>query len=188
MTRDRFIAWVPNLITLARLLSVPVAVYVILLGYFAAAFWIFLIAGISDAVDGLVAKHYGVRSQVGSFLDPLADKTLLIGVYIALGSLGHISLWLVILIVFRDLLIIGGALLFQTLTHSLKMEPLFISKVNTVAQIALAGFVLARLGLEMSGGWVETLLVYAVATTTLASGAAYVVKWGLLAVNYEGDR
>ena len=188
MTRDRFIAWVPNLITLARLLSVPVAVYVILLGYFGAAFWIFLIAGISDAVDGLVAKHYGVRSQVGSFLDPLADKTLLIGVYIALGSLGHISLWLVILIVFRDLLIIGGAILFQTLTHSLKMEPLFISKVNTVAQIALAGFVLGRLGLDASGGWVETLLVYAVATTTLASGAAYVVKWGLMAVNYEGDR
>ena len=188
MTRDRFIAWVPNLITLARLLSVPVAVYVILLGYFAAAFWIFFVAGISDAVDGLVAKHYGVRSQVGSFLDPLADKTLLIGVYIALGSLGHISLWLVILIVFRDLLIIGGAILFQTLTHSLKMAPLFISKVNTVAQIALAGFVLGRLGLEVSGGWVETLLVYAVATTTLASGAAYVVKWGLMAVNYEGDR
>lgn len=188
MTRDRFIAWVPNLITLARLLSVPVAVYVILLGYYAAAFWIFLIAGISDAVDGLIAKHYGVSSQVGSFLDPLADKTLLIGVYITLGSLGHISLWLVILIVFRDLLIIGGALLFQTLTHSLKMEPLFISKVNTVAQITLAGFALGRLGLDVSGGWVETLLVYAVATTTLASGAAYVVKWGLMAVNYEGDR
>jgi len=185
---DRFIAWVPNLITLARLLSVPVAVYIILLDYYAAAFWIFFAAGVSDAVDGLIAKHFQVTSQVGSFLDPLADKTLLIGVYIALGSLGHISLWLVILIVFRDLLIIGGALLFQTLTHSLKMEPLFISKVNTVAQIALAGFVLARLGLGAPGGWLETLLSYAVATTTLASGAAYVVKWGLRAVTYEGDR
>ena len=187
MTRDRVIAWVPNLITLARLLSVPVAVYVILLGYYGVAFWIFLIAGISDAVDGLVAKHYKVSSLVGSFLDPLADKALLIGVYVALGSLGHIPLWLVILIVFRDLLIIGGALLFQTLTQSLKMEPLFISKVNTVAQITLAGFVLARLGLELSGGWPETLLVYAVAATTLASGAAYVVKWGLRAVRYEGE-
>jgi cardiolipin synthase len=183
----RFIAWVPNLITLARLLSVPVAVYVILLGYYGAAFWIFLAAGVSDAVDGLLAKHFRVTSQVGSFLDPLADKALLMGVYLSLGSLGEIALWLVILIVFRDLLIIGGAILFQTLTHSLKMEPLFISKVNTVAQIALAGFVLARLGLETSGGWLESLLVYSVATTTLLSGAAYVVKWGLRAVNYEGD-
>lgn len=188
MSRERFIAWVPNLISLARLLSVPVMVYVILQGYYAAAFWIFLAAGVSDAVDGLIAKHYGVTSQVGSFLDPLADKALLIGVFLTLGSLGEIALWLVIMIAFRDLLIIGGALLFQTLTHSLKMEPLFVSKVNTVAQIALAGFVLARLGLDASGGWLETLLVYSAAATTLASGAAYVVKWGLLAVNYEGDR
>ena len=188
MSRERFIAWVPNLISLARLLSVPVMVYVILQGYYAAAFWIFLAAGVSDAVDGLIAKHYGVTSQGGSCLDPLADKALLIGVFLTLGSLGEIALWLVIMIAFRDLLIIGGALLFQTLTHSLKMEPLFVSKVNTVAQIALAGFVLARLGLDASGGWLETLLVYSVAATTLASGAAYVVKWGLLAVNYEGDR
>lgn len=188
MSRERFIAWVPNLISLARLLSVPVMVYVILQGYYAAAFWIFLAAGVSDAVDGLIAKHYGVTSQVGSFLDPLADKALLIGVFLTLGSLGEIALWLVILIAFRDLLIIGGAILFQTLTHSLKMEPLFVSKVNTVAQITLAVFVLARLGLEASGGWLEVLLVYAVTATTLASGAAYVVKWGLLAVNYEGDR
>jgi cardiolipin synthase len=188
VSRERFIAWVPNLISLARLLSVPVMVYVILQGYYAAAFWIFLAAGVSDAVDGLIAKHYGVTSQVGSFLDPLADKALLIGVFLTLGSLGEIALWLVIMIAFRDLLIIGGAILFQTLTHSLKMEPLFVSKVNTVAQIALAGFVLARLGLDASGGWLETLLVYSVAATTLASGAAYVVKWGLLAVNYEGDR
>ncbi|MDX1424295.1 MAG: CDP-alcohol phosphatidyltransferase family protein [Kiloniellales bacterium] len=188
MTRERFIAWVPNLITLARLLSVPVAVYVILQDYYAAAFWIFLIAGLSDAVDGLLAKHYKVTSLVGSFLDPLADKALLMGVYVALGSLGHISLWLVILIVFRDLLIIGGALLFQTLTHSLKMEPLFISKVNTAAQIALAGFVLARLGIGADEGWLEPVLVCTVAATTLASGAAYVVKWGRRAVTYEGDR
>ena len=188
MTGERFIAWVPNLITLARLLSVPVVVYLILQGYYAAAFWVFLVAGLSDAVDGLLAKHYRVTSLVGSFLDPLADKALLMGVYVALGSLDHISLWLVILIVFRDLLIIGGALLFQTLTHSLKMEPLFVSKVNTVAQITLAVFVLGQLGLGATGGWLETVLAFFVAVTTLASGAAYVVKWGRRAVTYEDDR
>ena len=188
MSRGPLIAWVPNLITLARLLSVPVAVYVILLGHYVVGFWIFIVAGVSDAVDGLIAKHYGVSSQVGSFLDPLADKALLIGVYVALASLDHVALWLVILIVFRDLLIVGGALLFQTLTHSLKMEPLFISKVNTVAQISYAGFVLGCLALQVSGGWIEPLVAYTVAATTLTSGAAYVVKWGLRAVYFEDDR
>lgn len=188
MSGERFIAWVPNLITLARLLSVPVAVYLILQGFYAAAFWLFLAAGVSDAVDGLIAKHFRVTSQVGSFLDPLADKALLLGVFVALGSLGHIPLWLVILIVFRDLLIIGGALLFQTLTHSLKMEPLFVSKVNTVAQITLAGFVLGQLGLGATSGRLELALVFVVTATTLASGAAYVVKWGWRAVTYEDDQ
>lgn len=188
MSGERLIAWVPNLITLARLLSVPVSVYLILQGYFTAAFWLFLAGGVSDAADGLIAKRYRVTSQVGSYLDPLADKALLMGVFVALGSLGEIPLWLVILIVFRDLLIIGGALLFQTLTHSLKMEPLFISKVNTVAQITLAGFVLGRLWLDVAGEEIESVLVFIVAATTLASGAAYVVKWGHRAVTYEDDR
>jgi len=182
------LAWLPNFISLARLLAVPVTVYLLLIGNFQAAFWLFLAAGVSDALDGAIAKHFNAASRVGAFLDPLADKALLMAIYLTLGYLEHMPLWLVILIVFRDLLIIGGAVLFHTLTHSLKMEPLFISKVNTVAQITLAGFVLARLGLEVPGGLLETLLIYAVAATTLASGAAYVVKWGLRAVNYEGDR
>lgn len=187
MNGRRLIGWVPNLITLARLLSVPVAVYLILIGYYAGAFWLFLAAGLSDAIDGFLAKQLGTRSVLGSYLDPLADKALLMAVFITLGSLEHIAIWLVILIVFRDLLIIGGALLFQTLTLSLRMEPLLISKANTCAQIVLAGFVLARLGLDVSGGLVETALVYIVAATTLASGAAYVVKWGLRISTYERD-
>lgn len=187
MNGRRLIAWAPNLITLARLLSVPVAVYVTLRGYYAAAFWIFLVAGVSDAVDGVIAKHFNVRSAVGAYLDPLADKALLVAVYVTLGSLGQIALWLVILIVFRDLLIIGGALLFQTLTSSLEMEPLFVSKVNTVCQIALAGFVLARLWLDLPWLWIESLLTFAVTATTLASGGAYVVKWGVRAATYERE-
>jgi cardiolipin synthase len=184
---DRFIAWVPNLISLARLLSVPVAVYLILLGYYAAAFWIFLAAGISDAVDGLIAKQYGVTSLVGSFLDPLADKALLIGVFLTLGSLGHIALWLVILIAFRDLLIIGGALLFQTLTHSLKMEPFLVSKTNTAAQLLLAAAILAQLGLGFALPILIHVLVVVVTATTVVSGAAYVIKWGHRAVTMERD-
>lgn len=187
MTGNRLISWVPNLISLARLLSVPVAVYLILEEYYTSAFWIFFVAGLSDAADGLIAKHYNARTVMGSYLDPLADRTLLGAVFLSLGSMDHIAVWLVILIVFRDLLIIGGAILFQTLTQSLKMEPLWISKVNTVTQIALAGFVLARLGLGMPSNGFESALTYAVAATTLASGAVYVVKWSIRTATYERE-
>lgn len=187
MNGNRIIAWVPNLISLARLSTVPVTVYLLLMGYHAGAFWVFLAAGLSDAVDGFIAKQFKVQSVLGSFLDPLADKALLVAVFITLGGMEHIAIWLVIMIVFRDLLIIGGAILFHTLTHSLKMEPLLVSKLNTVAQIALAALVLARLGLGLSSGPIETMLIFIVAATTLASGAAYVVKWSILAATYERE-
>lgn len=181
------LAWLPNLITLARLLAVPVTVYLLLIGTYDAAFWLFIAAGVSDALDGIIAKHFNVASQVGAFLDPLADKVLLVAVYITLGYLEHLAVWLVILIVFRDLLIVGGAILFHTLTHSLEMEPLLVSKTNTAAQIILAGMVLAELGLELSLSGVVHVLVYVVAATTFVSGAAYVIKWGRRAVTMERD-
>ncbi len=179
---------VPNLITLARLLAVPVTVYVILEGYFVAAFWIFVIAAASDALDGYLAKRLDAVSEVGAYLDPLADKALLVGAYVALAQVDHIATWLVFLVVFRDLLIIGGALLFHTLTQSLKMTPLFISKVNTVAQLALVGVVLAELGLGLRLAFISETLLYIVVVTTFISGAAYVYKWGAMAVLLERNK
>ena len=185
MSRGRLIAWVPNLITLARLLCVPVTVYLLLERYYPAAFWVFLAACISDAVDGFIAKQFGATSVVGSYLDPLADKALLLGAFVTLGIVGEIAAWLVIMVVFRDLLIIGGAILFQTVTQSLKMEPLLISKVNTVMQFSLASLVLARLGLGLPLEPAEGILTYVTAATTLASGAFYVVIWGRRAATFE---
>lgn len=176
---------IPNLITLARLLAVPVTVYLILLGELVPAFWIFVAAGISDAVDGLIAKRLNLVSEIGAYLDPLADKALLMGVFVTLGYVGQVPIWLVILIVFRDVLIIGGAILFHTLTQSLHMEPLFISKVNTAAQIALAAAVLARPALGIALDAVPEMLTMIVAMTTFLSGAAYVIKWGWRAVTME---
>jgi cardiolipin synthase len=181
------LAWLPNLISLARLLAVPVTVHLLLIGSYNAAFWLFIAAGVSDALDGIIAKHFNAASQVGAFLDPLADKALLVAVYVTLGYLEHLAVWLVILIVFRDLLIVGGAILFHTLTHSLKMEPLLVSKANTTAQITLAGMVLADLGLNLSLPGAIHVLVYVVAATTFVSGAAYVIKWGHRAVTMERD-
>jgi len=179
---------IPNLITLARLLAVPVTVYLMVEEFYAPAFWLFVVAGISDAIDGYLAKRLDAESRIGAYLDPLADKALLVSVFVTLGILGHVPVWLVFLIVFRDLLIIGGAILFQTLTQSLKMSPLFISKINTTAQITLAAFILADLGLGGVHSFVIEALVYITAATTATSGAAYVLKWGWMAVMMEhGD-
>ena len=130
--------------------------------------------------------------MLGAFLDPIADKALLVGVYIALGDYDDVGiglpLWLVILVVFRDMSIIGGALLFRLLTRTLSMEPLMISKVNTVAQIVLAAAMLGRLGLDIGWPVVTEALIYIVALTTLASGVAYVVEWTRRAAGVETQK
>lgn len=168
----------PNLISLARLLSVPLAVWLIVSGWMASAFWLFVCAGVSDAVDGFIAKRYGCQTTLGSYLDPIADKVLLVSVYLAFGFQGLLPPWLVILVVFRDLLIVGGALLMHTLTltHP-KIAPLHISKLNTFAQIVLAAETLARAAGAYPDYGVGTGLVYLVAATTFLSGGAYLWNW-----------
>ena len=175
----------PNLITLARLLAVPVAVWLIIGDRFIAAFWLFIAAGVSDALDGFIARKLAIRSTLGAYLDPLADKALLTSVYVSLGYVGHMATWLVILVVFRDVLIIGGAILYHTLTQRLKVEPLLVSKANTAAQIALAALILAERGLGFDSHGIDPALTYAVAATTLISGGAYVARWGWRTAHIE---
>ncbi len=187
--RRLIVTALPNLISLARLLAVPLAVWLILQDRYGIAFWVFVAAGVSDAIDGFIAKHFDARTTLGGFLDPLADKALLVSVYVTLGYRGQIDTWLVILVVFRDVLIIGGAMLYQTMTQSLTMQPLFISKLNTAAQIALAAMLLAKLGLgiEEDYGVIRTML-HIVAASTILSGAAYVWIWGWRAFRMEGTK
>ncbi len=167
----------PNMISLARLFAAPVTVWLMLTGEMTVAFWLFLIASGSDAVDGFIAKRFDRETMLGANLDPLAEKALLVRVYITLGVLDHLALWLVILVVFRDILIIGGVLLLWLLARSFTIQPLMISKVNTVAQIVLAAVVLGDLGLDLVTDGLVQMLIYAVAATTLASGATYLVEW-----------
>jgi cardiolipin synthase len=168
----------PNLITLGRLLAVPLAVYLILDSKMAAAFLLFVLAGLSDAVDGFIAKNYGLRTELGALLDPLADKALLVSVYVTLGVALHLPTWLVILVVFRDALIIGGFLLIRLLDQPVRWKPALISKLNTGLQIALVASVLARLGFDLGGEGLITVLSYAVAVTTILSGSIYLVRFG----------
>ncbi len=174
-----FVTALPNLISLARLLAVPLAVWLIIQDRYGTAFWVFAAAGASDALDGFIAKQFGLRTVLGGFLDPLADKALLMSVYIALGYRQQVDTWLVILIVSRDILIIGGAILYQTVTQSLTVQPLLISKINTAAQITLAVLLLAKLGLGVAHDYgVIDAMVAIVAATTVLSGGAYVAIWG----------
>lgn len=167
----------PNLITLTRIASVPFVVWLIVDGHLMWAFWVFVAAGLSDALDGFIAKRFNMETELGKYLDPLADKALLVSIYVALGVEGYIVSWLVILVVFRDLIIVGGALLFETMTHSLTMQPLMVSKVNTATQIVFAAAVMANVGygIELDGGM--DILVLATAATTIASGVAYAIVW-----------
>ncbi|MBI1208149.1 MAG: CDP-alcohol phosphatidyltransferase family protein [Azospirillum sp.] len=177
--------YLPNIITFGRLILVPMTVYAILVGEFDWAVAFFIIAGVSDAVDGILARLLNAQTALGGHLDPLADKALLVSVYLSLAQTGNLPLWLVILVVSRDIMIIGGILLLYTLRLGPKMQPLTISKINTVAQIALAALVLALLSAAQPAplvlGWsLIAWLQGAVAATTLLSGAAYVLQYRAL--------
>lgn len=168
---------IPNLITLARLFAVPLLVWLIIHESMATAFWVFVAAGVSDALDGFIAKRFGFVSKLGSYLDPIADKALLVSAYVTLGQAGHISAWLVILVVFRDVLIIGGTLLFHTLGRPVEMQPLFISKLNTLLQILLVAILLGGLSVGFPDFNVLPTLNFFVGLTTVLSGLAYLGQW-----------
>lgn len=177
----------PNFISFLRICSVPIVVWLIVNHNLLAAFWVTLAAGLSDALDGIIAKRFNLITELGTFLDPVADKALLMSLFITLGYQEYISGWLTILVVFRDLLIIGGALLFHTITHSLTMEPLKVSKLNTAAQLVLVVGVLGIEGYGFDGSIGVDILTYLVALTTVLSGAAYAYLWSKKAVDYEDE-
>lgn len=167
----------PNVITLGRLLLVPITIWLILVGEPSAAFWVFAAAALSDGIDGFIAKRFDQVSDLGRFLDPLADKVLLVSVFIALGQQGYLPSWLVILVVSRDILIVGAFLLSFTTGLPFSRSPSFLSKTNTTGQLFLAGVVLSRVGLGWQVDGVEMVLIYGVAATTVMSGGIYVVQW-----------
>ena len=175
----------PNLISLARLLLVPLEIWLILVGRYGSAFWVLLAAGISDALDGFIAKRFDRRTQLGALLDPVADKAMLTSVYIMLGVAHQLWTSLVILVVFRDVMIVGGFLLIHLFAVPKHYDPLYISKLNTGAQIILVGFVLARLGLGAGTGWPDLVLSLIVAATTVVSGLSYLVRWARILARSE---
>jgi cardiolipin synthase (CMP-forming) len=168
---------IPNLITLGRILLVPVVVWAIASGQMRLAFLLFLAAGITDAVDGFLAKRFGMSTELGAYLDPLADKTMLVSIYVTLAVVGAIPLWLVILVVSRDIMIVSAIILSWLVDKPVKLKPHPVSKFNTVAQIALAAVVLAALAFNLGAElWIVGLMGL-VAILTSLSVAFYVVEW-----------
>lgn len=167
----------PNLITIARILLVPVMVWAVASHEMRIAFVLFLIAGLSDAVDGFLAKRFNMASELGAYLDPIADKVLIVSIYIALGITEALPRWLVILVVSRDILIVGGITLSWILGNPITVKPLLVSKLNTVAQILLAGLILATLGFGFDAGVPLLILMACVAILTLLSIGFYLRNW-----------
>ncbi|MDP4822364.1 MAG: CDP-alcohol phosphatidyltransferase family protein [Aestuariivirgaceae bacterium] len=167
----------PNLITLLRILLVPLIIWLIIAGQFWLAFVFFIVAGISDGVEGYIAKHFQLTTELGAYLDPIADKLLLVSIYLSLGLLQYIPAWLVILVATRDVLIVGAVLLARVLDRPVVVQPLMISKINTTGQILLAGVVLGALGFGFADHDLLQIGYFAVGALTIASGGAYLRSW-----------
>jgi cardiolipin synthase len=168
---------IPNLITLARILLVPIIIWAITADQIQVAFMLFLLAGVSDLVDGFLAKRFGMATELGAYLDPLADKAMIVSIYVALGISAAIPRWLVILVVSRDIMIVSAVILSWIVGRPVPLKPLMVSKLNTVAQIVLATVVLATLSFGWSAELLVNALMAAVTALTLLSIAFYLAEW-----------
>ena len=170
---------IPNIITLGRILLVPFIVWAIASNQMEIAFAIFVVAGVSDAVDGFLAKRFNMASELGALLDPLADKALLVSIYMALGIWGAVPRWIVILVVSRDIMIVSAVIVSWIFGKPIPMKPLMVSKLNTVAQVAFAALVLAALGFGFKEKLppYDLILMGFVTVFTLVSVSLYLVEW-----------
>ncbi len=168
---------IPNIITVARILLVLPIAWALLQQYFVLALVLFFVAGVSDGVDGFLAKHFGWTSRLGALLDPLADKFLLVTCYAALAWIGLLPVWLLVLVLLRDVVIVTGAVVYNFHIARLEAEPTLISKLNTLLQILLVLMVIVHQAFTGGrAGWID-VLIYAVTITVIWSGIDYVLIW-----------
>lgn len=167
----------PNLITVARLLMVPLAIMMILDARWLAAFLIFAIAGLSDAVDGYLARRFAMASDLGAYLDPIADKALIVSIYVTLALVGAVPPWLGVLVVSRDVMIVAAVILSWMMSKPLPIAPFSVSKLNTLAQLLFAALLLGSRAFGFEPGLAITIGAGVVAMLTLASMAAYLAFW-----------
>lgn len=168
---------VPNVVTGLRLVAVPIVVFLLMGNGLTAAFWVIVAAGVSDGLDGYLAKRLDAVTRLGTYLDPLADKALLISVFVCLSTIDLLPGWLVCLVILRDTLIVGGVLLSRVTHLKITIEPTVVSKLNTCLQILLGMWVLGQAVLGTEVPFIAAGLISLVALTTLASGTLYLSRW-----------
>ncbi len=169
---------IPNFITVGRCFLVPVMLWALFDDRPVLAFFVFLGAGLSDAVDGIVARLLNQRSALGAVLDPLADKLMLVSGFAVLAWLGLLPVWIAVLVIGRDALLLLGIAAALALGRKVAIEPLPVSKVTTVFQIALVAAVLASLAFAFPDPFVIGALEWLVVTFTILSATAYAIQGG----------
>lgn len=169
--------WLPNAISVLRIVLVVPILYLITLHQYSLALLLFFVAGISDGLDGLLARTFNWRSRAGALLDPLADKLMMAGSFAALWFTGLLPLWLALLVIARDLLIVVGAIFYNFLIKPVEGEPTRISKLNTAFELLLVFSVLARAAYGWPDPVVVVVLGAAVLVTVVISGIDYVWSW-----------
>jgi cardiolipin synthase len=168
---------IPNIITIGRLIIVPVVIVMIMQQRWGAAFVLFALAAVSDGIDGFIARHFDMKSEFGAYIDPLADKALLVSIYVTLAVVGAIPGWLAIVVVSRDAMIVAAVLLSWVMARPVAIRPLLVSKLNTAAQLAFAAFALAANAYGAELGGLDDIAMLTVAALTVASAGAYLGGW-----------
>jgi cardiolipin synthase len=171
------LSWIPNAITTVRILLVAPLLLLILRGEYGGALALFLIAGFSDALDGYLAGRFGWETRIGALLDPVADKLLVAGMFITLAYIGLIPVWLAVIVILRDVVIVGGAFAYHYLIEPVTGQPTTISKINTTVQLLFLLFVLTRAAFAWPDEIAITVLGAATLVTVFISGLDYVLRW-----------
>jgi cardiolipin synthase (CMP-forming) len=168
---------IPNIITIMRLFIVPLVIVMIVQQQWLAAFLLFCVAGVSDAIDGFIARRFNMMSEFGAYIDPLADKALLVSIYVTLAAIKIIPVWLAIVVVSRDMMILMAILVSWMLDRPVEIKPLLISKINTGVQIAFAAFVLGAQAFGVDIALWDDWAMLLIAALTIGSAAAYLNGW-----------
>jgi cardiolipin synthase len=183
--REQVTVYLPNIISVSRFFFAPIIIWLIVSENLTGAFIVFLIAGLTDALDGFIARRFNMLTELGAYLDPIADKALLMSTFVTLGYFNYLPAWLAITVVSRDVLIIGAVMLSWLMGRAMEVKPLRISKFNTVMQITVAVLVLAESGLQLGLHDYVVVTSWVTGATTIASAVMYLVVWLRFMASYD---
>jgi cardiolipin synthase len=182
------LSFIPNLLTIGRMVVVPPMVWLLLVGEFKWALALAVFAGVSDLLDGWLARRYSWQSRWGGIFDPLADKLLMVSGYLTLGWLGELPWWLIAAVIFRDIVIVVGGYIYYTRFERFDAEPTQLSRFNTFCQVFLMWFVLLRLAGVPLPPEAQIGLVWLVGVMVVLTLVQYVWIWSGRAVEVSRSR